>query len=426
MELVATPTAVFTFGVMAALCVAFTRYLPLGILSLPSMTLLTSIVYYYVMPGLAFSGSNAGFLGVYIDSMEWIHWAVLLYALGVTAACFLGRRRLRENPAAPRPYERPLNSTAFWILVAVAAVGLVTLALTNRLNLMASEDFTINEASGEFAFLQLTLSMLLPLTIIYAVRENFGPRALLVIAVVAFVFLVSGFRFRIAILMIAVAASYCLTRGLKIGAATGAIGITVALMVFNAIGHARRYGVGLDFSNLDGIQWSELLSSFGGEVGPIFALFGVIQYPPSELILADPWIVAIARLVPSFIWPDKPYPDYLFYYSIAFDDITRRSAGIAGPQQAEMLLQFGWPGLLFLPFIYFLIVIYISTRISRLGREARIAGAALLPGICGFYMQQRGYFFQNLCEILFIIGPLFLVNYGQQARAVRVENAPRA
>jgi hypothetical protein len=244
------------------------------------------------------------------------------------------------------------------------------------------------------------------------------------------VFLVAGFRFRIAILMIAVAASYCLTRGRKIGVVTGAIGITVALMVFNAIGHARRYGVGLDLSSLDGIEWSELLSSFGGEVGPIFALFGVIQYPPSELIGADPWIIAIARLVPSFMWPDKPYPDYLMHYTIAFDDITRRSAGIAGPQQAEVLMQFGWPGLLFLPFIYFLIVIYISKRISRLGREARIAGAALIPGVFGFYMQQRGYFFQNLCEMLFIIGPLFLVNYGQEAvrigsQAAREVRQPR-
>lgn len=414
MDVVFTPTGVITFGIIAVLYAMFARHSALGALSLPSMSMLTSMVYFYVMPGLAFSGGDTGFLGVYIDSMTWVHFATFLYAMGVAAACFLGRRHLAEDPAAPRHHERPLNIRIYWALAAIAGAGLVVLTVTGRLNLTASDQFVISGEAGNLAFLQLSMSMLLPLTIVYAVRENFGIRAMAAIAGVAFVFLVSGFRFRIAILMIAVAAAYSLTRHRKIGVMSAALGTATALMLFNAIGRARRYGVGLDLSSLEGLDWSTLLQSFGGEIGSIHALYGVIEYPPPELIGADPWIIAIARLVPSFLWPDKPYPDYLLHVTFMFDDQTRQSAGIAGPQQTEMLMQFGWPGLFLLPMLYFSIAIFISGRLGRLSREARIAGAGLLPGLFGFYMQQRGYFFQNLSEMLFMLGPLFLMHVGRR------------
>lgn len=410
MDLITTPIGIVTFGIMAVLCAYFSRYSALGALSLPCITLLTTLVYYYVMPGLAFAGGNTGYLGVYIDSMEWVHWAVFLYALGVAAACLIGRRHLAVHPAASLAYERPLNATLFWGISGIAALGLTVLTVTNRLNLTASDAFTVNENFGSFAFLQLSISMILPLVMVYAVRENFSNRAIAVICAAAFVFLVSGFRFRIAILMIAVAASYCMLRGRQPGLVVASLGITASLLIFNAIGVTRQYSVGLDLSGLADTDWTELVRSFGGEIGPIYAFFGVIEYPPAELIGLEPWAVAVARLIPSFLWPDKPYPTYLLHYTVAFDENTRQFAGIAGPQQAEILMQFGWLGLLFLPVVYFLLILAIISRLNRLSREARIAGAALIPGVFGFYMQQRGYFFQNLVEAIFIIGPLFFMH----------------
>lgn len=420
MELIANPTGAFTFGITAALFVLFSRYSALGALSLPSITLLTTLVYYYVMPALAFTGGNTGFLGVYIDSMESIHWAAFFYVLAVSTACLLGCRLLKVNPATYRTKERPLNRVLFWCIAGIAVLGLTVLTTTNRLNLTASEEFVISDSFGDFAFLQLAISMLLPVTLVYSVRENYSARAIAAICATALIFLVAGFRFRIAILMIALAASYCMLRGKRLGLIAVALGVTVSLLFFNFIGSTRKYGVGLDMGGLESMDWAELINSFGGEVGPIYAMFGVIEYPPAELIGADPWIIAIARLIPSFLWPDKPYPFYLFHYSIAFSDHTRESAGIAGPQQAEILMQFGWPGLLILPILYFLLILWVGSRLNHLSREARVAGAALIPGVFGFYMQQRGYFFQNLCEALFIIGPLFLMHV-QQALSPSVD-----
>ena len=289
MEDVTTPIGIVTFGITAVLFAFFSRHSALGALSLPCITLLTTMVYYYVMPWLAFSGGDISFLGVAIPSMAWIHWAVFLYVLSASAACLIGHRQLAVHPAAYCHGERALNTKIFWALAGIAAVGLAVLTATGRLNLTASEKFTVSENFRDFAFLQLTISMLLPLVLVYVVRENYSNRAIAVIGVTVFVFLVSGFRFRIAILMIAVAASYCMLRGRRLGPVAVALGTTVSLMVLNAVGATRQYGIGLDLTALTDIDWSELVRSFGGEVGPIYALFGVIEYPAVELIGTDPW-----------------------------------------------------------------------------------------------------------------------------------------
>lgn len=410
MELLVTETGVVTLAVMAVLFVYFARNSSLGALSLPCVTILTTIVYFYLMPALAFSAGELLFLGVYLDTMVWVHIAAFLYIIGVAVAGFAWKRQLKIDPSAPRWRERPLNIFVFWSLVVIALAGLVALTLVGRLNLTAAEEFEASANANSLAFLQLSISMLLPLSVVYAVRDNFGLRSIAILLLVSFVFLVAGFRFRIAILAIALAICFCMSKNIKIRPTYVAIGAILSISLFNLIGQIRQYGVGIDLKGLDGISWSDLLVSFGGEVGPIFALYSVTNYPPPDLIGADPWVIAIARLIPTFIWPEKPYPYYLSYYTIAFDQETREKAGIAGPQQAEILLQFGWVGLPILAFLYFSVIFILSRWLNRSGREVRMAGAALIPGVFGFYMQQRGYFFQNVLEGLFIIGPLFLMD----------------
>lgn len=89
---------------------------------------------------------------------------------------------------------------------------------------------------------------------------------------------------------------------------------------------------------------------------------------------------------------------------------------MAAPQHVEMLLQFGWMGLPFLAFFYFSLAIFLLTRLSRMGREVRIAAWALVPIFFGFYMPTRGYFFQVLTDGIFTFGPLFLLHLFQQQK----------
>jgi hypothetical protein len=188
-----------------------------------------------------------------------------------------------------------------------------------------------------------------------------------------------------------------------------AIGAAFALIAMNFIGLSRSYGRGLDISATEGMSWFDLLQAFGGEVGPTYVLYHVTASPP-DLIYFDPWIVAVTRLIPKFLWPDKPFPEYLLLYPAGFPDQTAIQAGIAATQQVELFLQFSWFGLPLLAFIFYLIAIWTIKRLHFLGRETRIAGCALVPVFFGFFMQQRGYLFQTLCEYLFTFGPLFLLN----------------
>jgi len=413
MELVATDIGLMSLAALIILYVMFARALPFGALSMPCMTLLTSMMYFFIMPALTLSGGNFEFLGMYLNSLEGVHVAVLLYALGGTAAWVVWFRYLRIDPAAVRVYERPMNLTIAWTLAAIAMAGVLMLVALGRLQFFAADDAqhdNVGEVEG-FAFLTLSVSMLIPLTLLLLLRTRFHIYGLFVLAGVFLVILTTGFRFRIVILASAVVMTYMLVRRIRIRVSYVALGSCLALIVVNAIGYSRTYGQGIDLSRLDGLTWVDLLHAFGGEIGPVFALAHVVQSPPPDLIYFTPWTVGIARLVPSFLWPDKPYPDYLSDYVGGFAEIYQRTAGVAAPQHAEALLQFGWFGLPLLAFLYFAFACKVVERLQWLGLEARIAGCAMAPAFFGFYMQQRGYFFQFLCEFLFMFGPLFLVHY---------------
>ena len=139
-----------------------------------------------------------------------------------------------------------------------------------------------------------------------------------------------------------------------------------------------------------------------------------------EYITYEPWLVGIARLIPSFIWSDKPSAEYLRNFIAGTTVANADQAGVAAPQHVEMLYQFGWFGLPVLAFIYYGLACLLVGKLLKTSRETRIAGCALVPAYFGFYMQTRGYFFQVLADGLFMFGPFFLIN---QASGPRVNAA---
>ena len=396
---------------MALIIVLWTssKALPLGSLALPSISIITSIVYFYIVPTLSSKDGQLVFLNVCITRMDWIHVASLLYALGITAACALYRRLLIQDVIKLRRNEKNIDNITVLLLLAISGTGIIVLASTGRLNIIGDDNYVLLRDDGGLAFLNLSFTILIPLIVIYSIKDNFKIKSLIMLAVTLYIFSFAGFRFRILILIVSIATSYTLVRGIKLKIYHALIGVPLALIAVNAFGMARTYGRGLDFNSISETGWSDLITSFSGETGVIFALSSVIDNPQSEFIFATPWTVAISRLVPTFLWPDKPSPEYLYYVTEGFDVIYRRSAGIAPPQQAEILLQFGWMGLPIVAFIYFSFACKLIGWLSRLGREGRIAGYAMAPIFFGFYMQQRGYFFQMMCEFMFMFGPLFLI-----------------
>ncbi|MBG0812500.1 hypothetical protein IY145_24530 [Methylosinus sp. H3A] len=416
MGLVASEIGIVTIVLLMAIFVASAGRFALGAMCLPSMMALTAITYFFVMPAISLSGNNESHFGMTLTTLEWPHFAVLLYALGAYAACVAGRGDLAVDPAQLRLVERRSSDAAFWLLAASAAAGIAVTVALGRLNLMADENYSASIAAevSDFSFLNMSFTMLLPLTLVVLIRENFNARSLVVLVVVCLILLTTGFRTRLILLGYTVAASFLLMRRIKIRVSYIVVGTIVGILGGNAMGQARTYGQGVDLAKLDGMSWTDILFSFGGEVGALYAFSFTASNPLPELVLGKPWIVGLARLIPSFIWKDKPGPDYLAHYLGGFSTEGVEQAGVAAPQHVEMLLQFGWVGLPILAFLYFCLAIHLVRRLNRLGREARIAGCALVPVFFGFYMQTRGYFFQILADGLFTFGPLFLMHLGDK------------
>jgi hypothetical protein len=419
MDLIYTPIGVIGLATLVAVYFLFAAKVSLQGVSLPCMTVITSFIYFYLMPLLALvfgGGLEEGFFGMYINSLVWPHFAVFLYTIGAAAAFVMHRRRLVINPALPRARERQANWKIFYLLCAVTLAALVAQTALGKLNITGSVNYVFAETAGNLSFINLFFTSMITLTIVYLIRTNFSVRSLIVLAVVMLIFLQIGFRFRILILASGTFASYMLIRGWKIRTVYIAIGSTVGIFLSNVIVNARKYGAGIDLSLIKGMSFTDIFQSFGGEVGPIYVITDIASKPLPGLVYFEPWTVGLARLIPSFLWPEKPTAGYFQYFIRGFWDESAAQAGIAAPQQVEMLVQFGWFGLPFLAFLYFSFAAYLVSRMNLLSREARIAGCALAPIFFGFYMQSRGYFSQVLSDGLFLFGPLFLMHYGTKVR----------
>lgn len=391
----------------------FSKSLPLGALSLPCLTMMTTFVYFYAMPIISLSQGNNELWGMYLTNLEWAHLAVLLYALGASAAFIANEKYLLINPAKPKPYERSWNKYVFAGLWALAISLLIIQISLGKLNIAGDDSYRFEADSvGELAFLTVGYNMMVPLTLLIVIRDDFKIRSLVFLALVLLIFMQIGFRFRILITLCAVVSSYALVRKIKINAIYAFLGSVAGIYIVNLIGAIRRYGQGIDLSRLDDVSADKMLSSFGGEFGIVFTLQYTAANPLPAPAYFEPWTVALARLIPSAIWPNKPTAEYLRNFILGFPIDNADKTGIAAPQQVEMLLQFGWVGLPFLAVLYFGIATFLVFQLNQLSREARIAGCSLVPAFFGYYMQTRGYFFQILADGIFFFLPLFLVHYG--------------
>jgi hypothetical protein len=415
MDLIGTPVGLFTFMSLLLTFIVGARVLPLGALSLPCMTAIASLIYFYLMPAVSLANGIDEYLGMNLKSLVWAHWVVFLYMAGAATAFFVQADVLLADPSVPRKAEPEMNLVAFEILWALAVVGVIAQIALGKLNLVGSEEYSFEaDAIGQLALITQAYNMLVPLTLVLLLRDNFKWRSLLVLTLILVVFVQIGFRYRILIMVCAGATGFLLVRRIKIRTSFVIAVGAAALFLMNLLGQIRRYGEGVDLSRLEDSSIGDFFGAFGGEYGIVFVIAYIAANPLPDLAMFEPWTVAIARLVPSFIWRDKPTANYLSHFISGLPAEGADKAGVAAPQQVEMLLQFGWFGVPFLAFLYFSVAVWLICRFHKLGRDARIAGCVLAPIYFGFYMQTRGYFFQIFADAIFIFGPLFLVHVGKR------------
>ena len=155
--------------------------LPLGALSLPCMTMLTSFVYFYLMPVVALAGGDNGFFGMFISDMGWTHMAVLIYAVGASLAFFANWKTLRINPVVRYPSDREFDVTIYRGLWGLALLGAAAQVGLGKLNILGLQNYVFAfDEIAKLAFLSEAFNLMVPLTIILLIREKFNLRSLII------------------------------------------------------------------------------------------------------------------------------------------------------------------------------------------------------------------------------------------------------
>jgi hypothetical protein len=415
-EIVSALTTLALLSVPLYMFLRYSQLTVLGALSLPCFTAITTIVYFYVMPFFVGMDESANYLGIYMSDGHWMELAVTLYIIGAGAAFFIWKKSLAIDFYSVRPTERMYNRISYYGLLAIVTAGVMYLIFTNKLNLFGSATFIFNrEEINDLAFVNVVFNIAISLVLVFCIRRNFDPLSWLIVVVLIWVLIQTGFRYRILLLAASSATAFFILRGIKLRVVYTLLGAVGAVFLINLLGSIRRYGEGVDLSRLENIEFGGLFTRFSGEAGITFVTDYTASNPLPDPVFAEPWVVAIARLVPSFLWADKPSATYLNNIISGATIRNAELAGAAAPQQVEMMFQLGWFGLPLLSFIYFSAAILLLTRINRLGREARIAGFALVPAFFGYYMQTRGYFSQILSDGLFFFVPLFVLHWSDRS-----------
>lgn len=411
MDYIFSESGIFILAVLAIALITESRRSWAGALSLPAMTILTGIFYFFVLPLLFVLSGEETYFGL---GMEWLptaQVAMALYMIGAAIAFISGRQVLRQHPLSRMPITRLPNSRAYWTMLAVLVLSIAFKFALGDLSFGEQQAGSVDSQVTGLGFLNLAYSSLIALTIYTLVSTRFAPGALLMFVVVIGIFLLAGFRFRMVILCSAAALSWCAYMGFRPKLAVVSVAIVAGLVVLNTIGMTRTYGRGIDLSRVEGRSFQDLLQSVGGEIGPVLTLSHLTQRE-SDYLLFEPWYIAVTRLIPTAIWPNKPFPDYLRSYPEGFPDPNAIFGGIAGTQHAEFYMQFGWVGLPVLAFGFFMLSIWVIKRLLALSPDARLTGLSIMPALVGFYAQQRGYAFQIICEYIFTLAPLFLIHIG--------------
>ncbi len=422
---IGTEIGFLSLGPIVLMYMVSATSLPLGALSLPCMTMLTSLVYFYLMPVVALAGGDSGFFGMFISDMAWTHLAVLMYAVGASLAFFTNWKTLRINPAVHYSSDRAFNVYIYRGLWGLALLGAAAQVALGKLNILGLQNYVFAfDEIAKLAFLTEAFNLMVPLTLILLIREKFNLRSLIITAIILWGFMQVGFRFRIIILLAAAVGTYASLHGTKIGMVRGVLGCVIGLFLINLMGAIRRYGEGIDLSRLSWESFDGMTSSFGGEFGIVYVLDFMANNPLPPPVPLDPWVVGVGRLVPSFIWPEKPVAEYMAHLIDGATVAGADKAGIAAPQHVEMLLQAGWWGLLPLAFLYYWLACRLMRFAARASYEVRLATYMLIPTFFGFYMQTRGYFFQVFVDFLFTLMPLVILS--GRRRTTRLGGATKA
>lgn len=228
------------------------------------------------------------------------------------------------------------------------------------------------------------------------------------IVVALIIYAISGFRYRILVLIATLVATYYLfPKPKKINyLIVGSIAIVVFIGMA-VIERTRSYGRGLDFTRIENQDISEMEAAEGDFVSSFTAKV-LDQYQADEYIYFEPIYTALTMPIPRAIFPGKPKGYYMreanlrVYGTIGY--------GNAFLYFAEAYISFGWLGIILQGlFIGWICKIFWTNYKSHPKSLGSLILLGLFNGFC-FVWVSRGYFAQVFTTYMyFIIIPFWIV-----------------
>ena len=277
-----------------------------------------------------------------------------------------------------------------------------------------------NEFKNEGTFVMYLMQglglLILPLCCFFRTKLLTGKRMLwfyLILILVAWIYLNSGFRFRLVLLIINLATIYYITKSIRPSLLVWSI-LGVAFILFMGVmEYSRTYEKGLNLQRIEGKGTEELFEGGTNEARIFMASGAVMSHVQNkgDYAYIDPIMNGILMPLPYAIFPQKRA--FLGYMTGRVDSIFGRyGTGVAVMEYAEAFVAFGWIGV-------FLLGAFMGYLSKRIWNYFATSNNELLPlltlasfnGLLYTYIS-RGYFAQILtASFFYMIIPLFLFHY---------------
>lgn len=277
-----------------------------------------------------------------------------------------------------------------------------------------------NEFKNEGTFVMYLMQglglLILPLCCFFRVKLLTGKRMLwfyVVLILVAWIYLNSGFRFRLVLLIINLTTIYYITKSIRPNLLVWSI-LGVAFILFMGImEYSRTYEKGLNLQRIEGKGTEELFEG-GTNEARIFMASGAVMRQvqnQGDYVYIAPIMNGVLMPLPYAIFPQKRA--FLGYMAGRVDSVFGHyGTGVAVMEYAEAFVAFGWIGV-------FLLGAFMGYLSKRIWNYFATSDGELLPlltlsafnGFLYIYIS-RGYFAQILtANFFYMIIPLFLFHY---------------
>jgi hypothetical protein len=391
------------------------------------LTLFAAVFAYYFVVGplLALGFGSTSAYGVDFRPMMWKAWLAGLLGLASIYAGFAIRtKRFKDRLVAGIPPElRRRFWRYFFALAGLGAVGFVYLAYVSGQSLATlllpihgglGLDLSSSEREGLAAgnYLLLLINVFIPAMCLLSALQLDQPlprRLLLVIlpaVQVAFFYASLGFRHRIVILALSMAATTYLMRRKRPNPGTLVLSAAGIVLGAGLIVMTRSYGRGLDLSQIAGLGLVDVFLGGFNDAGTFFTTALVIDSIPSTFpyVGLNPLWIALTIPVPRTLWPNKPFPLFLEY----FGSLTG-TQGQAVPVVGEHYMMAGWVGIVVGGLIIGIIYrCFWEFYRANPGNPLVVTLYAVSWALC-FPVVNRGYLAQTLMEFFFDLLPLVVL-----------------